>query len=196
MLLKILQAGDKHLSRAAKPVSLVHLKQPETQALINLMVATLRDKPGVGLAAPQVGEPLQIIVIEDKKKYSAKVPQALLAAQGRNPVALKVFVNPKVEIIEEAKRYFFEGCLSIEGYRAVVPRAKKVKVSGLDRHGQKISMVADGWLARIVQHEVDHLSGRLYIERMYPRSFISEAHFSKNWAEAGPEKLEAYISHL
>jgi peptide deformylase len=91
---------------------------------------------------------------------------------------------------------FFEGCLSVGGYRAIVPRATKVVVSGLDRNGEKISITADGWLARILQHEVGHLNGNLYIEKMYPRSFLTEQHFSKNWAEATPQKIDQFVKRI
>lgn len=196
MLLKIVESGNECLSDTSKPVTLSRLKQSNTQQLIDLMIATLRDKPGVGLAAPQVGELLRIIVIEDKKEYIEKIPQKLLEAQGRKPVPLKVIVNPKLKVIDKTEQLFFEGCLSVGGYRAIVPRATKVTISGLDRNGEKISISADGWLARIIQHEVDHLNGHLYIEKMYPRSFITEQHFSKNWAEATPEKIDKFIKHI
>lgn len=196
MLLKIVQAGDSCLSRRAKTVSLSQLKKIETQHLIDLMIATLRDRPGVGLAAPQIGESLQIVVIEDKKEYHEKVPEALLTAQGRKPIPLKVIINPKLEIIDKTEQFFFEGCLSVKGYRAIVPRPRKIFISGLDRHGQTLSMTAEGWLARIVQHEIDHLHGRLYIEAMYPRSLISEQHFTKKWADSSPEKIDAFTKRV
>jgi peptide deformylase len=196
MLLKIVEAGSEYLSDISKPVTPSQLKQSKTQQLIDLMIETLRDKPGVGLAAPQVGEPLRIIIIEDKKKYLEKVPQELLMAQGRKPVPLKVIVNPEVRVIDEAEQFFFEGCLSVGGYRAIVPRASKVVVSGLDRHGKKISITAEGWLARIIQHEVDHLNGHLYIEKMYPQSFLTEQYFSKRWAEATLEKINKFVERI
>lgn len=95
MLLKIVESGDVCLSATSKPVTLSRLKQSRTQQLIDLMVATLRDKPGVGLAAPQIGELLRIIIIEDKKTYLEKVPKELLAAQGRKPVPLKGDYQPR-----------------------------------------------------------------------------------------------------
>src|SRR5690349_21079127 len=116
MLLKIIQAGDPHLRQSAKKVSLVTLKKPAMQHLIDLMIATLRDRPGVGLAAPQVGEPLQIIIIEDKKSYHQQVSPELLKAQGRKPVTLKVMINPILTIDEADEQLFFEGCLSVDGY--------------------------------------------------------------------------------
>lgn len=196
MLLKIVESGNKCLSDVSKTVTPSLLKQSSTQQIIDLMIATLRDKPGVELAAPQIGELLRIVIIEDKKKYLEKVPQELLAAQGRKPISLRVIVNPEIKIIDKTEQFFFEGCLSVGGYRAIVPRATKVVVSGLDRNGEKISIAADGWLARILQHEVDHLNGNLYIEKMYPRSFLTEQYFSKNWAEATPQKIDQFVKRI
>lgn len=196
MLLKIVQAGDDTLYRNARKLSITQLKTAKIQLLIDLMIATLRDKPGVGLAAPQVGEALQIIVIEDKKQYQEKLSEEMLTYQKRRPVGLTVIINPTITILDAGEEYFFEGCLSVEGYRAVVPRAKHVTISGLDRDGASIVIDADGWLARIAQHEVDHLSGDLYIDKMYVKSFIAEKYFSNNWADPDPLKMNEYVNAL
>lgn len=193
MLLKIVQTGDEHLRTKAKKLSLAQIKNAETQKLIDLMIATLRDQPGVGLAAPQVGERLQIIVIEDKKQYHARLSPQVLAAQKRQPVALQVIINPVVTILDSSQNYFFEGCLSIAGFRAVVPRADKLKVSGLGRDGEPLTLVAEGWLARIVQHEVEHLGGRLSIDTMLSRSFSTEKQFMKDWVNATPAEIRKHF---
>lgn len=194
MLLKILQTGDPILRQKAKKLSLTQLKSPATQQLIDLMIATLPDRPGVGLAAPQVGESLQIIIIEDKAKYQEKVLGDLLVAQDRKPVALKVIVNPILTIEEQRDdALFFEGCLSVDGYAAVVPRANKVSISGLDRDGKEISLTATGWFARILQHEVGHLNGELYVDRMLPTTFITDRHYVDKCLKADLRKLAAFI---
>jgi len=194
MILKIIQTGDKVLRKKAKKLSLSQLNSSETQQLIDLMIATLRDRPGVGLAAPQVGESLQIIIIEDKKEYQEKVSKELLEAQIRIPVSLKIIINPVLHIIDEGDdNLFFEGCLSIDGYAAIVSRANKVKVSGLNREGEKISFVAEGWLARILQHEVNHLNGSLYVDKMLPQTFITDKHYADTWMKAHPIKLTEFI---
>lgn len=185
MLLKLFQAGHPVLANKAQKVSPEKLRDPKTQQLIDLMIDTLRDYPGVGLAAPQVGEDLQIIVIEDKKEYHEKVPKKLLSEQGREPVDLAVLVNPVLEIVDMTEKFYFEGCLSVDGYRAVVPRASRVVVNALDRTGKPVTVDASGWYARILQHEVDHLNGTLYVGRMVANSFISESMYSKDWNKAG-----------
>ena len=193
MLLKIEQAGHVVLRKPARKVSTAQLQSAAFQQLIDLMVATLRDKPGVGLAAPQVGESVQMVIIEDKRSYQQKLSPEVLAAQKRRPVPLKVLINPRYEVIDGEQAYFFEGCLSVEGYRAVVPRAAKVKVSALDRIGKAVTFTADGWLARIVQHEIDHLHGSLYIDSMYPKSLVTERCFQSEWADALPDAIRLLI---
>jgi len=195
MILKIIQTGDPVLRKKASELNLEQLKSPATQQLIDLMIATLRDRPGVGLAAPQVGESLQIIVVEDKKKYHEKVSEELLDAQSRKPVSLKVIINPILQIENDTdSELFFEGCLSVDGYAAIVPRAKKVSISGVDRQGKKISFTAEGWFARILQHEVDHLNGSLYIDKMLPRTFITDKHYADKWLKSDPLELKKYIN--
>lgn len=190
-----MQIGETLLRTKAQRISIETLKQPKTQQLIDLMIATLRDRTGVGLAAPQVGEPLQIIIIEDKKIYHEKLSDELLQAQARKPVGLKILVNPVLTIEDDGHtNEFFEGCLSVDGYLAVTPRANKVKVSGLDRYGKEITFTAEGWYARILQHEVDHLHGILYVDRMVSRTFLTERHYVTKWAKTSLKKLTTFIN--
>lgn len=193
MLLKIYQAGQPVLRQKAKRVSAKVLASTETQQLIDSMIETLRDVPGVGLAAPQVGKSLQIFIVEDKKKYHKPVPEAVLEEQGRKPVSLKVFVNPKLEIIKSGDDMYFEGCLSVEGYVAAVPRVHQVKITALDRQGKQISYTAAGWFARILQHEIGHLQGELYIDHMQPKSMMSVKNFTVLWRDALQSKIRTHF---
>ncbi|HXJ22656.1 MAG TPA: peptide deformylase [Polyangia bacterium] len=161
MLLKIVQAGDPVLRTPARPLTAQEIASAEIQQLIELMRETMRDAPGVGLAAPQIGLPLQLAVIEDV---------AELAATERQPVPFHVVINPQITLGDE-RVDFFEGCLSVDGYQAVVPRARTVQVAARDHRGEEISIDASGWYARILQHEIDHLRGTLYIDRMRSRTF-------------------------
>lgn len=195
MLLKIYQTGQPTLRKKAKIVSRGTLAKKETQKLIDLMVETLHDSPGVGLAAPQVGEPLRICIIEDKAEYHEQVPKDVLKAQNRKPTELIILINPEVEIIGNDEALFFEGCLSIEGYVAAVPRAIRMKVKALNRHGEPVEIVAHGWLARILQHEIDHLNGKLLIECMVQQSFMSVKNFSLLWRKALPDAIEKEFKH-
>jgi peptide deformylase len=132
----------------------------------------MHDAPGVGLAAPQVGLPLALAVIEDV----VESPE-----QERAPIPFHVIVNPKLTLGSEAVD-FFEGCLSVEGFQAVVSRARTVRVEALDHQGQPITIDARGWYARILQHEIDHLNGTLYIDRMRSRTLSNARNFGRHWA--------------
>jgi peptide deformylase len=161
MHLKIVQAGDPVLRELARPLAPEEIASAEIQQLVELMRETMRDAPGVGLAAPQIGLPLQLAVIEDV---------AEIEATERRPVPFHVVINPRLTLGPEPVD-FFEGCLSVDGFQAVVARARTVVVEALDHRGAPVRIEARGWYARILQHEIDHLNGTLYIDRMRPRTF-------------------------
>jgi len=170
---EIVQTGDPVLRQVARTMSVEEIRSPETQQLIAEMRETMRAAPGVGLAAPQIGESLQLAVIEDRADYLDGVAPEHLAARQRAPVDFHVIINPKLTLLGEATAEFFEGCLSVEGFGAVVPRSLSVRVECLNERADPITITAHGWYARILQHEIDHLNGTLYIDRMYTRSFTT-----------------------
>jgi peptide deformylase len=135
----------------------------------------MRAAPGVGLAAPQIGVPLRVYVAEDDERRMAHQSTEARAVRRRGPLPLAVFVNPRVVPASEDAALFYEGCLSVRGYGALVRRAAAVDVTGVDADGQAISLHLEGWPARIMQHEMDHLDGTLYVDRMIPRSLTAEA---------------------
>jgi peptide deformylase len=167
--LEIVQAGNPVLRQHARPLSITEIRSREIQKLIESMRTYMHEAPGVGLAAPQLGLPLQLAVIEDREEYHKDVPEALLLERERRPVPFHAIINPVLEIIGEEKAEFFEGCLSLSGFSALVPRARIVRVTCLDERGQEKLIEASGWYARILQHEIDHLNGTLYIDRMRAR---------------------------
>jgi peptide deformylase len=179
---EIVQTGDPVLRERAHEIAAGAIGSPQFQELIDLMVRTMRAAPGVGLAAPQIGVPLRVFVMEDPAEYLADLSAEELAERERTPVPLRVWVNPTLKPIGEEKVGFFEGCLSLTGFVAYVERYREVEVSGLDERGQPQTMRARGWPARILQHEFDHLEGMLYIDRMFTRSFavgaLSQQRFS------------------
>ncbi|MEU1193752.1 peptide deformylase [Streptomyces sp. NPDC005859] len=140
---------------------------------------TMRAAPGVGLAAPQVGVELRIAVIEDP----APVPEEVRLARGRVPQPFRVLVNPSYEPVGSARAAFFEGCLSVPGYQAVVARPAEVRLTGEDEHGRPLDEVFGGWPARIVQHETDHLDGVLYLDRAEPRSLSANQALLERWTQ-------------
>ena len=127
---------------------------PELQKLVDDMIDTMREAPGVGLAAPQVDVPLRVIVVEYGDDEDEAVPPKLFAV-----------VNPEIARYSTDNEMGTEGCLSIPGYAGEVERPLGVTIKGLNRRGQPVKIKAEGWLARIFQHELDHLDGVLFIDR-------------------------------
>jgi peptide deformylase len=189
MKLKIVQAGDPVLRRAARPLAEDEIRSEAIQQIVELMRETMRDAPGVGLAAPQIGESIRLVVIEDREEYQQSVAPARLAERERVPVPFHVIVNPALTILDEQPRLFFEGCLSISGFGALTPRHAAVRVTGLNERAEPVQIEARGWYARILQHEIDHLDGRLYVDSMLSRSFMTDASYRKNWQDRSVEEI-------
>jgi len=181
--LKIVQVGEAVLRQSARVLKPAEVQRREIQDLIEWMRETMHDAPGVGLAAPQAGLPLQLAVIEDKPEYTRDAPADTLKERERKPVPFHVIINPKLTIKEGSAVEFFEGCLSLNGFTAVVPRARNVTVEYLDHRGEPKVIHASGWYARILQHEIDHLHGTLYIDRMLPRTFMTVENFNRHWKD-------------
>ncbi len=183
MRLKIVQVGEPVLRQLARPLLHEEIALPETQQLIAWMHETMRDAPGVGLAAPQVGLPVQLAVIEDRPEYAKDIPAERLAERGRNPVPFQVLINPRIVEQSDEQAEFFEGCLSLAGFSALVKRSRQITVEYWDERGQPRRIEAQGWYARILQHEIDHLHGSLYIDRMDSRSFMSVDNLTRHWKD-------------
>lgn len=192
-VLKIVQAGDPVLRAGTSPIPPSEIREPDVQRLVELMRETMRDAPGVGLAAPQVGVGLAVCVIEDSAKPSQLTAEQL-RERGRKPVPFHALFNPTLEIVGADVERWFEGCLSIDGMTAIVPRAKKVRVHALDHKGKAVTIDASGWYARILQHEIDHLNGMLYVDRMAPRTFMSSDAHARRWRGVDIEAVELALS--
>jgi peptide deformylase len=177
----IVQAGNPILRQRALSLTVEQIRSREIQKLIESMRECMHEAPGVGLAAPQVGLALQLAVIEDREDYHKDVSEALLQERERKPVPFHVIVNPVLEEVGDEKAEFFEGCLSLSGFSALVRRARAVRVACLDERGEAKVIEASGWYARILQHEVDHLNGALYIDRMHARSFTTMENLAEFW---------------
>jgi peptide deformylase len=181
--LKIIQAGEPVLRQQAQPLTREQVTLPEMQNLFQWMRDTMRDAPGVGLAAPQIGLPIQLAVIEDRPEYTKDIASERLAERQRQSVPFHVIVNPRIVAHSEEQIEFFEGCLSLAGFSALVKRSQAVTVECWDENANPKRIEATGWYARILQHEIDHLYGRLYIDRMEPRSFTSLDNLSRFWKD-------------
>lgn len=183
MVLGICQAGELVLRSQARELTPDEIISAPIQELIASMFETMRAAPGVGLAAPQIGLPLQIAVIEDPKEFIDKLPPEQAAARLRTGVAPHVIINPRITIEGAETAEFFEGCLSLTGFTAIVPRALAVRVDCLNEYAEPTVIHARGWYARILQHEIDHLHGTLYIDRMLSRSFMGRENFERHWKD-------------
>jgi peptide deformylase len=147
--------GDERLLRVAKPVE--HFDAPELHALIADMFETMHAANGVGLAAPQIGVDLALVIFGFA--HSERYPDA-------PPVPQTVLLNPHVEPLTDEEEDGWEGCLSVPGMRGVVPRFTRIRYRGHDPYGAPIAREAHGFHARVVQHECDHLIGKLYPMRI------------------------------
>ena len=151
----MLKMGDERLLRVAAAVT--DFDSPALLALVEDMFDTMRAAHGAGLAAPQIGEDLQLVIFGFE--HNDRYPDA-------PPVPLTVLCNPVIEPVDDEMVDGWEGCLSVPGLRGVVPRHARIRYRGFDAKGEAIEREADGFHARVVQHECDHLIGRLYPTRM------------------------------
>lgn len=179
MIFDIVQVGDPVLRRPARPLRPEEIGTPFVQELIASMRETMYDAPGVGLAAPQVGQSLQVVVVEDDGPWLETMTRQRRAELERDPLPFAALINPTLEPVGDETVEFFEGCLSIEGFSALVRRQRAVRVRALDPRGDPVELELSGWPARILQHELDHLAGVLYIDRMDTRTFTTNENLGK-----------------
>jgi peptide deformylase len=178
-VLPVVQAGDPVLRMPAAPYT--GQLGDQLGRLVEAMRRTMHAAPGVGLAAPQVGIGLAIAVCEDHGLPGDP--------RERDDLAFRVLVNPRYEPLPAADDApatvaFFEGCLSVTGWQAVVARPRRVRLTGQDETGEAIDDVLAGWSARIVQHETDHLAGRLYLDVAETRSLTSNDNLARFWGQS------------
>lgn len=177
--LDIVQVGDPVLRQVARELSKEEILSPEIQNLIQDMKTIMRAAPGVGLAAPQIGRPIQLAVIEDMDHTHLTAEQLL--ERERYKVPFHVIINPRIYLEEGETAEFMEGCLSVPSFVGVVPRAKSVRVVCLNERAEQVVIEARGWHARILQHEIDHLNATLYIDRAFLPTIMTEESYVKLW---------------
>jgi peptide deformylase len=173
-ILKVARLGHPVLRRVADPVPLGELARPEMQRFIDDMVETMHEYDGVGLAAPQVHVSRQLAVIEvESHPRHRDMPR----------IPLMVIVNPVLTPVGEETGSDWEGCLSIPDFRGMTPRYTTVRLEAHGRNGEKIDLVAKDFFARVLQHETDHLKGRVYIDRMRDLTTLAHMHeWMRYWA--------------
>lgn len=166
-ILKVARLGHPVIRQIALPVSQKEIESREVQNFIDDMIETMHEYDGVGLAAPQVHVSKQIAVIEVKNnpRYP-DVPK----------IPLIVLINPRIKSRLKKMVEGWEGCLSIPDLRGSVPRHESLVCEALDRHGKPVKLEASGFFARVIQHECDHLEGRVYLDRMHDLISLSHLH--------------------
>ena len=174
-ILKVARLGNPVLRKIAEPLSLLEVQAPGFQKFIDDMIETMKEYDGVGLAADQVHESKQVAVLEvaENPRYPDK-PN----------VPLTVLINPKIYPLTEETEEDWEGCLSIPDIRGKVPRHKSIRVQAWNRDGKPLEFIAVDFHARIIQHECDHLNGKVYLDRMRDLStltFLTE--FARYWMQ-------------
>ncbi len=174
---KVARLGHPVLRQVGRELTLGEIRSPEIQRLVQDMIETMEEYGGIGLAAPQVHESLQLAIIgyEDE---NARYPD-----HGKQP--LTVVINPKITVLDPAEQAFWEGCLSIPELRGLVHRPCKIRVDFLDLQGLQRSIVAEDFLATVFQHELDHLQGKLFVDRIKDTTkfaFLDE--YQKYWVPA------------
>ncbi len=169
---KVARLGHPVLRKTGRDLSVDEIRSPETRRLIQDLVETMAEYGGIGIAAPQVHESLQLAILGFDDQ-NVRYPQL-----GSQP--LTVVINPKITVLDQTPQAFWEGCLSVPGLRGLVERPRKIKVEYLDHEACPREIIAEGFLATVFQHELDHLNGVLFIDRVKtepgksPIAFIEE----------------------
>jgi peptide deformylase len=150
--------GHPVLRQVGEELTEKEIKSPEIKRLIADMIDTMHEYGGIGIAAPQVHESIQLALLEfeeDSERYPDMGEQPLL-----------VVINPKITVLDETEQGFWEGCLSVPELRGLVHRPRKIKVDYLDENAKPQEIVAEGFLATVFQHELDHLAGKLFVDKI------------------------------
>ena len=167
---QILRMGHPNLRRVAQPVYITHIDSPDMQLLIRDMVDTLADSGGIGLAAPQIDEDLRVAIIE--------IPGGPTRYGDIEAMPLTVFFNPVIDVLDDQRKGFWEGCLSVPGLRGFVERPQHIRVTYTSTAKQTEVLELKGFLATVMQHEFDHLDGRLYVDRITDTTLLA---FEDEW---------------
>ncbi len=187
-VLEILEVGHPVLRERARELTAEELASPAVQTLIDDMIETKRGANGAGLAAPQVGQPLRIAIVEvepNNPRYPYKPP-----------IPLTVLVNPVIEALDEELVQINEGCLSVPGIRGEVPRHLNLAVRYLDRGGIEQGEVRHGLTAGTFQHEVDHLDGVLFLDRADPRTLTTWEQYERFHREEFEQRARELVARV
>ena len=176
MILKVARLGHPVIRMPAQAIPKETIASAPVQRFIDDMIDTMREYDGVGLAAPQVHVSQQLAVIEvtANRRYP-----------GEGPIPLTVLINPKIVHASKKQLEEWEGCLSVHEFRGRVPRAESLEVEAYNRQGEKVKIHARGFFARVIQHECDHLAGKVFLDRMPTLATLTHLHeFIRYWQDA------------
>jgi len=174
-ILKVARLGNPVIRKPTEAIPKEAITSPEIQRFIDDMVATMHEYDGVGIAAPQVHMSKQLAVIE--ADHNRRYP-------GEKSIPLTVLINPKILAMSKTLVEDWEGCLSVNDLRGRVPRAQWVDVEAFNRKGEKVKFHAEGFFARVVQHECDHLVGKVFLDRLPNPSTLTHLNeFARYWHE-------------
>ncbi|OUR96300.1 peptide deformylase [Halobacteriovorax marinus] len=157
--------GNPILREVAKEVSIEEICTPEFKHLLTDLFDTMNDSGGIGIAAPQIGVSKQVTLI--------KIPSDSNRYPETEESKLFTIINPKIEVLDQELQGFWEACLSVPGLRGYVERPRKVKINYLDEFSKKQEFIAEAFLATVFQHEIDHLFGKLYVDRIKDLNLLS-----------------------
>jgi peptide deformylase len=183
---KIAQIGHPVLRQRAREVGKEELASRAFQTLVDDLVETMRDANGAGLAAIQIYEPVRLVAVEVNENprypYKPKIP-------------LTILVNPVIEALSEETFENYEGCLSVPNLRGIVKRTARIRITALDREGKPVAMDCNGFKAGTMQHEVDHLDGVIFVDRVKdPLTFSTWTEYDRHHREAFLKKAEAVVA--
>ncbi len=195
---KVARMGHPVLRQVARQLTLEEIRSPEFKQLLRDMVDTMHEYGGIGLAAPQIHESLSVAIIEyqegesryDDGESEASTPGA------ETEMPLSVFVNPVITVLDPAEKGYWEGCLSVPEIRGLVYRPQKIRVDYQDQDGKKKTLVAEGFLATVFQHELDHLAGVLFVDRIKNEPGKTPISFTEEYARYLAPKPEDDIGEL
>lgn len=176
---KVIRMGHPTLRLLATPVELNELKTPAFKELLVDLYETMKAEGGIGIAAPQINVSKQVTLIE--------LPDNSERYGDLSGTPLMVIINPKITVLDETLQGFWEGCLSVPGLRGFVERPKKVQIDYINEHGEEKKIIAEDFLATVFQHELDHLFGKIYIDRITDTTKISYNEEFSTYTNSSPE---------
>jgi peptide deformylase len=182
---KVARMGHPVLRKVARELTKKEILSVETKLLINDLIESMEEYGGIGIAAPQVHESLALAIIDyqdDHPRYKNQTKKDL-DAEEKEPLPLTVVINPKITVLDETKQSYWEGCLSVPEIRGLVKRPRKVRIDFLDLNAKPQSITAEGFLATVFQHELDHLFGTLFVDRIEYGPGTSPIAFTEEYAK-------------